>query len=81
MKTYTFLCKQNQESKVCRILTENVGKPSASRYNGERGVGIMVTLPVPKNWSKRKIDQLLFSSKIPGARSRKNKYPVIKPGS
>jgi hypothetical protein len=46
-------------------------------YWGERGFGVLVSLELPPEWSKRKVDKLLAMCAIPGAKKPKNK-PIVK---
>lgn len=77
-RVFRFLAKQGQESAICRILTANVGKPSARRYSGPRGEGVMIALALPEGVSKRSVDQLLHQASVPGAVSRANRMRVFK---
>jgi len=74
MKTFHFLAKQGQADQVCRILfNEFKVKPRVSLKNGFPKISI----DLPEGVSKRTVDRLLYSNNVPGARSRRNKYPVI----
>lgn len=77
-RVFRFLAKQGQESQICRILNDNIGKPSARRYSGPRGEGVMIALALPEGVSKRSVDQLLHRESIPGAVARRNKMRVFK---
>jgi hypothetical protein len=74
MKTFRFHAKRGQASTVCRLLTERVGKPRCTTTSE----GVMITLPLPMGVSKRSVDRMLHREGVPGASSRRNKYPVLK---
>lgn len=74
MKTFSFLCKHGQEERVALILQLHTKRsPTVQR----RPDGVLVSLELLPNESKRKLDRLLFNENIPGARSRKNKVRVF----
>ncbi len=73
-KVFRFRAKQGQSSKVCRLLTQHVGKPKVKSVGGVT----TITVELPPNMSKRSVDRLLFAHQVPGAVSRRNKYTIIK---
>jgi hypothetical protein len=77
MKVFNFLAKQGQHNEIARILTENYRKPKLSRYNGKRGKGVMVTLPLDKKESKSEVDRVLHRANVPGSVNRTN-LPIFK---
>jgi hypothetical protein len=74
MKVFKFHAKQGQENQVCRILTENFGKPKVQKTEQ----GFMITLVLPEGLSKRTVDRTLYANKVPGSVSRRNKYLVVR---
>jgi len=73
MATYTFLAKRGQHNEVARLLADYIGKPKMSAYFGPRGLGVLLSLELPKDWSKRKVDKLLAMCAIPGAKKPTNR--------
>lgn len=78
MKTFNFLAKQGQHNLIASLLTEAFGKPNLSAYNGPRGEGVMITLVLPPNVSKRTVDRFLHSEAVSGSVSRRNRFQVIR---
>lgn len=74
MKTFKFIAKQGQESLVCRLLTAHYGKPRVLRNEN----GVVITLGLPKNVSKRQVNQMLFANNVPGVHDKSNKLKVVK---
>lgn len=72
-KVFRFNAQQGQEAQICRLLTKSVAKPKVAITDK----GVLIEVELPKGISKRSVDRLLYQAKIPGASSRRNKYPVI----
>ena len=77
MKTFRFRAKQgsDQINRICKIMTHVLQiKPRVRKID----YGCLITADLPESVSKRSIDRVLYAHKIPGAVSKRNKYPVIK---
>ena len=72
-KTFRFHAQQGQAALICRLLTTKVAKPKVVKTDK----GFMITVELPKGISKRSVDRMLHAAAVPGASSRRNKYPVI----
>lgn len=70
---FTFLAKRGQQDEVARLLTDYIGKPKMSAYFGTRGVGVLLSLELPADWSKRKVNKLLAACGIAGCKKPKNR--------
>ena len=73
-KVFRFHAKRGQHSTICRLLTEHFGKPKCTSTEE----GVMITLPLPDGVSKRTVDRAIHAAGIPGASSRRKKYPVTR---
>lgn len=75
---YQFLAKQGQHEEVAASLGLLFNSPVWQRpYNGRRGQGVMVQMPLPDGVSKRTVDRSLYRLGIVGAVPRRN-LPIIK---
>ena len=72
-KVFTFLAKRGQQDEVARILTDYIGKPRMAAYFGPRGVGVLISLELPTEWSKRRVNKLLATCAIAGCKKPKNR--------
>lgn len=76
---YRFLAKNDQHEMIAYAILDKYGqKCRLSKYSGPRGSGIMVEFEPPEGVSRRSIDRYLYSCNIPGTKSRRNKFPLIK---
>jgi len=79
MKIFSFLAKQGQHNQVARLLTDEYGtKPKLQPYKGSRGEGVLITMPLTGNRSKRSVDRFLKANNVPGAVSRRNRFRIIR---
>lgn len=77
-KVFRFLAKQGQHDHIARLLTAEYGKPKMAPYDGPRGKGVMITLNLPADISKRDVDRSLYRQGVLGAVSRRNRFLIVK---
>lgn len=78
MKTFTFLAKQGQHNQIAKLLNAKFGKPHLEQYNAPRGQGVMISLTLPPNVSKKSVDRYLHDAMVPGAVSGRNRFRIFK---
>ena len=72
-KVFSFFAKQGQHDLVSKALKE-FGNPTQKPNHS----GVVVSVELPRDVSKRFVDRLLFNMKIPGAVPRRNRFRVLK---
>lgn len=73
---FQFLAKNNQQNRICEVLTGLGLTPRVETYNGPRGTGMMVSCD-SNGKSKRSIDKALYANHVPGSVSRRNRFTVV----